>query len=245
MRRIAYSSMNQDLSIRATDQSEQWLGISRSLPYITPWAGRIDALAPGGIVRVQIDFQTLRFNKPTPAGMIVMLRAEAPTSYGREGQLPERTNSLPIAVRLIDTIPAPLRSEDLPAKWDRTMSVTYRFIGGLTVSSKSSLQIDSTGDVVVIVPANKSRTMRRIQGKLTREQLDEIESLLREQQAWKLEGISRIAYPDESEIRLMIVGSGRSMVDTFPLGVVEHTPSLQAIEKHLDALIATVARHQQ
>jgi hypothetical protein len=189
-------------------------------------------------MRWEIPFPQLRFVRPVPAGSKLTLRVQAPTYVNVE--LPQRGYSNALVITTADPHPTPLAEDAVPARWTDAMDFLYRaYPGGLPGQwGYHALHIDGKGRATAVASGNPSQPRGRREAVLAPELLDKLAAALREQQVWKVEALSEVAYPDEGEMRLRFAVEDASVAGVFPSRVLNKQPALSAIQKQAEAIIA-------
>jgi hypothetical protein len=206
-----------------------------------PWAGRTDFLYPGqGIVWLDY-FDRARSATPPKAGDRITVRFRMTRRAGAPPAALDTFFSNPVTITIGDPFPHDMAAEgDLPAKWDRSLDLTYRDDMGL--GGWRSLRIYGDGRAVLVRPgfgkADDLVPPGRYEAVLGQERLDQIVRLLHDQRVWELAKLpADIKAPDEGGVDLCLASGAASLVAEFPHRVVRQQAALQAVQKEMQALM--------
>ena len=235
---IANRSLWTTVRILAVDADGKWLGVAWMGPEVGEWAVTPGDLGPGQVTRLQLAFESLRFNRPLKAGETVELRASAPTQQQRRGQLPLEVNSPPLAIRVEAPFPRALVEADVAADWraDLACRVDVGLRGSRTV------RVNAQGNAALVLQTQRDGV--RVEGRwsvaLPPERLARLAADLRAAGVLRLdEARSGPAVPDGASIRLALVGrSGGSVVGEFAGPAPDEPPTVRAVRLVAEGLMA-------
>jgi hypothetical protein len=223
--------------------------IVRPLIDVSPWAGRGDALPPGGSLRWTIYFDQMRFARSPQAGDRVDVRfrlgvrQEPPDKGAPVRHLELYSNVLALAIK--DTHPRVLNARsDLPAQWTDAMSLVYQ--ENTPLAGYRALRIDGDGRAVLVSIGTVQRGQpatgpNRTEVVLGRAHLDHLVKMLHEHKIWELAAIQApLTGIDAKEHRLCLAAAGASLVGVYPAEFVEQEPLLRALRAAMGQVMEVV-----
>lgn len=219
----------------------------KSTVQILPWHDCDEGLAPGAVIGWTEWLNRMRFWFRAPVGKDLDLRVtlhvmpERPPARGDFTPPPEVRSNW-ITLRVEDTLPAPLRAEDMPETWNENMDLVYSEHGG--IYGYWAMQVRADGRVACAgreCAWNSSLPKGRVETSLDKEDLDILLSFLRDQKIWELATVG----PDSSgiddlTISLSFSSAGGSLVREFPMSTWTEHPGLVGLRREM-ARVRTLA----